>query len=113
MKHYIYGLIDPVSSEVRYVGQCLNMKKRLQVHTAPSILVRKSPLANWLRNLLPLKPWMVSLETVECDASRHDSNCAGTVSETKWLKRFRRTILNKAQRDNSPSTWDSLVNPKA
>jgi|SRR5579859_7556500 len=110
MKHYIYALVDPISGQVKYVGQCINPKKRLQIHTSPSILTRTSPLAVWLRGL-PTKPWMVILETVECTASRHDSNCAGTVRETTWLKRFRRTVLNKATRDNSASTWDALVNP--
>jgi hypothetical protein len=33
-----------------------------------------------------------------------------TKAETKWLKRFRRTVLNTNTRDNSPTTWDFLVN---
>jgi hypothetical protein len=110
MKHFIYALVDPRDFQVKYVGQCLNMKKRLQVHVAPSSLTRPNPKTNWLSGLLPEKPWMVLLETVECHSSSHDSDCAGTVVETKWIKRFRRTILNKALRENSPQTWDSLVN---
>ncbi len=34
-----------------------------------------------------------------------------TFAETKWIKRFRRTLVNKRTRDNAPLIWDSLVNP--
>jgi hypothetical protein len=50
--------------------------------------------------------FIVSLQEME-DATESEAIKA----ETKWLKRFRRTTLNKNQRENEPSTWDALINP--
>jgi hypothetical protein len=104
---FIYGLIDPRTHEVRYVGQTgLSLKRRLQAHVTAA-KQQKTLLHLWITKLLPLVPVPVLLETVWADMpvmtnKRTASDRAGgqrpvrlaSVMEAKWLKRFRRTVLN-------------------
>ena len=101
---YVYALVDPKTHLVRYVGQTQQLEQRHAVHCSGS----GGCTAEWVRSLMPLKPVLVSLAAVE--HSFYYSYPA-TVEETKWIKRFRRTVLNVRTRKNSPSTWDGLINP--
>jgi hypothetical protein len=108
MQYTIYALVDPNTGEVRYVGQTDNLKHRIRVHLASK---RDTPLTQWLASLRPAQPWVVILETVEQEKVWTGENIRpSTACETKWLKRFRRTVLNRDMRNNSPATWDRLVN---
>lgn len=66
MHGIIYGLYDPESDELRYVGQTINPpSQRLAAHLAPSSLRNSHTyLANWLRCVLQrgLKPEMRVLD---------------------------------------------------
>ncbi len=67
MKHgIIYGLHDPTTGELRYIGQTVNaVTQRLAVHLSPSSLRRHSYLARWLLGLVKrdLSPtWSVLAE---------------------------------------------------
>lgn len=65
MNNIIYGLIDPNTKELRYIGKTSNQKRRFITHHAPSSLVSKSHLHNWIKSLLQnnQKSIMVVLET--------------------------------------------------
>ena len=104
MKSYVYGLIDPRDHQVRYVGQTQQLEQRYLSHCSGG----STCTAEWVRSLAPLKPVLVLLAEVE--HSWYNAYPA-TESETKWIKRFRRTVLNVRTRKSSPSTWDRLVNP--
>jgi hypothetical protein len=56
---------------------------------------------------LSAKPVLVVLE----ELSGPDVVRAAYACETKWIKRFRRTVINESTRDTGPAVWDSLVNP--
>jgi predicted DNA-binding protein YlxM (UPF0122 family) len=84
----IYGLADPRTGHVRYVGITINLiTARLSAHRKASKRTR-TPCACWMRKLstLSLQPQVFLLETT-CDASR----------ETYWIRFFRAagaTLLN-------------------
>lgn len=83
----IYGLNDPRTNELRYVGQTTRtLLQRLSQHCAPGALQRKSHLTNWVRALRKqsLRPRIVLLE------------CADTIDELnllelRWIYRCRRS----------------------
>jgi hypothetical protein len=49
---FIYGLVDPLSDQVRYVGASKNPQKRLLEHLAPSQLKKPIEKNRWLKELL-------------------------------------------------------------
>jgi hypothetical protein len=62
----IYALIDPVSEQVRYIGQTTYdvPSKRLAAHLAPSMLRKHSYLARWLKGIVDrgMRPEMVLID---------------------------------------------------
>ncbi|MGE5113602.1 MAG: GIY-YIG nuclease family protein [Acidobacteriaceae bacterium] len=100
----VYALVDPNTHLVRYVGQTQELEQRYALHCSAS----GGCTAEWVQSLVPLKPVLVLLAEVE---HPDFDNYPVTEAETKWIKRFRRTILNVRTRQNSPSTWDRLTNP--
>lgn len=103
---YVYGLIDPQSHAVRYVGQTRALKARYAEHCRGAVEATR----DWVSALHASsdKPVLVVLAVVEGSGSviaREVQAC-----ETKWIKRFRRTLLNRYMRDNCPAVWDALIN---
>lgn len=47
--HYIYGLFDPLTGEVRYIGRTVNLKKRLMEHMGKHTNDIKSAWINALK----------------------------------------------------------------
>jgi hypothetical protein len=108
--YYIYGLVDPVSHLVRYVGQTVNLDARYRVHS----FGKDHCTGEWVRSLSQ-PPALILLESGEqrdIPRPRKKRGRASDLSETKWLKRFRRTVINKKLRDNCPAAWDQLTNPE-
>lgn len=106
---HIYALVDPLSHLVRYVGQTTNLDARYLSHCSG----KDKCTGEWVRSL-PQSPTLVILQTVEHKKVKRNElpDITETIAvETKWLKRFRRTIINKRTRENSRTTWDWLVNP--
>lgn len=68
MKTFIYILIDPRNNQVRYVGQTINIEKRLKSHlrTNKTFNVRKE---EWILSLINdgLKPEIFIIDTLEND----------------------------------------------
>lgn len=61
----IYGLIDPFTNELRYVGKSTSGLRRPRMHLWPSNLKKKRWVYNWLRQVLAQggKPEIVVLES--------------------------------------------------
>lgn len=61
----IYGLFDPDSGELRYIGKANNAQKRLKTHLTERHL--KRPVCRWINSLVTKGklPALVVLETVE------------------------------------------------
>ena len=107
----IYGLIDPVTHVVRYVGQAYDVEERFMSHLAES-KVSEKPVYAWMRGLHPLKPVIVVLATVrpqQIEISPNVFNNSANIEESKWMKRFRRTILNVNRKQCR--AYDLFVNP--
>lgn len=65
----IYGLVDPISREIRYVGKSTNPHDRLKLHLSKKSLTTNSAKNIWLRSLLSkgLRPILVVLQSVPED----------------------------------------------
>jgi GIY-YIG catalytic domain len=110
---YIYALIDPLTHLVRYIGQTTNLESRFRQHCSG----KDSTTGAWVRSLAQ-PPVLAVLETVEQgqisvprQGRRTGYVTKATIAETKWLKRFRRSVHNPKTRENCPATWDWLRNP--
>jgi hypothetical protein len=117
MKHTtIYALADPLTHEVLYVGQCANMKWRYLTHLS-AMRTTKEPLYVRLRTRLPAMPVLVILEKLESRKIHHPKASSTSqfhflstvsVAEAKWLKRFRRTVLNRNKKQCC--AYDDFIN---
>ena len=65
MTNVIYGLIDPNTGELRYIGKTYNIRRRFGAHYTPSNLRAPTHKNNWLRRLLTTnqKPEVWIIET--------------------------------------------------
>ena len=120
---FIYALICPLTLDVKYVGQTVNLDQRTggKHHTTGK---HNSPLAQWLRTLGHLSPHRVILErgtNRRVELRRHGRRSQrwhngvqrvwlSSCLEAKWIKRFRRTILNQ-NKDGVMDASRLLVNP--
>jgi hypothetical protein len=106
---FVYALVCPLTLEVKYVGQTIDMNKRVRSHTSGSTGYN-TDVQRWLKTLGHLRPYRVILERginrrVEVKATAPGprgrrpiglrSVWLSHITEAKWIKRFRRTILNK------------------
>lgn len=80
---FIYGLVDPRNTAIRYVGKSIKPRQRYSTHLQPSQLKNDNRKNIWIRELLclALKPELVMLDTI------FDSDWA--TEERKWIARFR------------------------
>ena len=108
--YYIYGLIDPRDHQIKYVGQSRNPEGRLLGHLSAAVRGTK-PVHTWLRSLRPTLPLLVILESVAPRMILVGANVVNSASvmEAKWLKRFRRTVLNYNKKQCA--AYDAFVNP--
>lgn len=63
----IYGLINPITQHLRYIGYTCNAKHRFNLHVAPSKLKKNNKKNAWIKSLMVqgLKPEMIVLEIYE------------------------------------------------
>ena len=52
MAHIVYGLIDPISKNLRYIGFTSNPQRRLANHHIPSKLQELNHKNNWIKSLI-------------------------------------------------------------
>jgi hypothetical protein len=116
----IYALVCPLTSEIKYVGQTIDLEQRFRAHWQKR--AGSGPLAEWLRSLGDVKPYRIILERginrrvmLPARVSKRGWNIAPRATslaiclEAKWIKRLRRSIVNK---DSVGSTSSALlVNP--
>lgn len=82
---FIYGLVDPITLEVRYVGKSGAPKLRYLSHLAPSSLNSKTHKSRWIAKLIAqgFRPTLVILEQVlESEWEK---------AEIKWIARFNKS----------------------
>jgi hypothetical protein len=125
---FIYALVCPITLEVKYVGQTGDLERRGRAHTKGSVELADA-VRYWLKTLGYLKPYRVLLETginrrvtvkstiPNVQSTRGGRRPAGVKTvwlssclETKWIKRFRRTVLN-INIEGSGDVSRLLVNP--
>lgn len=90
---YIYCLVDPRTSKIRYVGQTVNPKTRLSGHWA--IACGSAIMRVWIRELksINVKPMLVVLEET--------TGFYAFKMEHKWIEAFRNAgapLLNQTYR---------------
>lgn len=75
--HYIYGLIDPLTDQLRYIGRTNNLNSRLSQHiTKPC----SDEMSNWIKDLASYneRPRMITLQA--CDGLDPKK------TEASWIK---------------------------
>jgi len=62
---FIYGLVDPRTDEIRYIGKANDIRQRLKNHLNPA-RYRPTHKFNWIRKLrrLNMKPYLIILDEV-------------------------------------------------
>ena len=80
----VYGLLDPRTGHLRYVGKASCLRDRAVKHLCPSNLAGSSHRVRWLRQLrqLHLKPVPVVIETFDTEA-------ASLLAEIELIEYFR------------------------
>lgn len=125
---FIYALVCPLTLEVKYVGQTIDLEQRTRGRAHHGSGKHNAPLTHWLRTLGYLKPYRAILERginqrVEVAATVLDrahirgrkpkgvkTTWLSSCLEAKWIKRFRRTIVNK-NKAGEIGAYQALVNP--
>ena len=80
----IYGLCDPISNDVRYIGKAINLHIRIKKHYSYSKLKYNTHKNNWLKLLLE-KGYVVKVIILEECESKEFLNEA----EIKWIKYYK------------------------
>ena len=52
MEYFIYGLAEPESGIIYYIGKTINLKDRLSEHLTPANFKTKTLKNNWIKSLL-------------------------------------------------------------
>jgi hypothetical protein len=124
----IYGLYDPETNELRYVGKANNAAKRLKKHIEERGLHR--PVCHWVKSIIDQGkcPRVVVLETVpakEWDEAERRliaehrktarllnlADGGAMPSQTKEQRRVAARASNEAQKRN-PEAWQKLQRAK-
>lgn len=81
---YIYGLVDPDTQQVRYIGKSTNPKRRLYAHLSPTELSGDCYRTRWLRRLVNegKRPSLLCVATVPADAWED--------AERYWIEHYRK-----------------------
>lgn len=107
----IYALVDPTTHEVRYVGQTYGVSERFLCHIASASGGKEGAVYDWIRQLGAKRPVLVVLQRIKPRyiwfTNGRSLNWA-SVTEAKWMKRFRRTILNTDAK--ACQAYDEYVN---
>lgn len=97
---YIYGLADPETDQIKYIGKAINPFERYKGHLR-NISKKNSPVYKWM-NMLPERPKLIVLAC--CLSEDWQSVERQVISQY----RSESTILNVADGGNQPKT-DSTI----
>lgn len=66
-RYLIYGLVDPRTGYLRYVGKSMSGRNRLSMHLSPSHLRKRNHRTNWIKSLLAvdLRPMWVEIHVFD------------------------------------------------
>lgn len=84
-KYLIYGLIDPITNELRYIGRSSSGLQRPRCHFTPCILKKeKNHCHNWIKSLINknLKPEIIIIETFDNSNNLNEA-------EIYWIAYFK------------------------
>ncbi len=84
MRSYIYGLVDPIDNQLRYIGKSLNGLKAANRHCTPFELNKRSHKNNWIKSVLKqeYRPVLIIIqEFIESDILSQ--------AEIFWIKYFK------------------------
>ena len=90
MGTYIYGLTDPDTQEIKYIGKSDTPKKRLNQHITDSIgQERKNKKEAWIKSLLNkgLKPNLIIIEKVSDNWQER---------EKYWIAKYKEQLKNES-----------------
>lgn len=92
----IYGLYDPDTNELKYIGKARDSAKRLKTHIWDAAN-GKRPVCVWIRGLIAQRkcPKVEVLERVPEDQWK--------ATERRWIAQYRETLLNLAPGGDMPS----------
>lgn len=85
----IYGLYDPFTNELRYIGKTIQtVELRLRAHLKPSSTVARTHLYNWIRKLLDCgeKPIIRAIDIVSIEEQDN--------AERYWIAHYRQQGYN-------------------
>ena len=85
IKNVIYGLIDPDTNEIRYIGKAIDLKTRIRNHYKPSRLISKTHKNNWI-NLLIKEGKRPLVTVLELDLDEEQLN----EFEIKWISNYKK-----------------------
>jgi hypothetical protein len=96
---FIYGLVDPRTGYIRYVGKAVDPERRYNDHFSKFELSPNTKKVNWIKSLLAqeLKPSIILLEKTHSDAWRE--------AERRWIA-FYRSIPGYPELTNGTSGGD-------
>lgn len=97
MKTYIYTLIDPRNSEVKYVGKANNPKLRLKHHIYPSGLKPQTLKNHWLKEIIDLNLLPIINIIEECQYESWEQR------ERFWIKYYKDLGCNLTNETNGGS----------
>lgn len=110
---YVYALVDPTNYQVRYVGQCKDLHVRYIGHMN-SAEWHGSPVYEWIRRIAAAKPQLVVLQPIprnrQVEIRPGQLRLLSSILEAKWVKRFRRTVLN-VNRRVCAAAFEDFANP--
>lgn len=82
---YVYGLIDPTTDELRYVGKTFDLSKRLRRHYSDARIRPRTHVNHWIASLFRdnLHPRCIIIE------SRHSAYSNAALAEIDWIRILR------------------------
>lgn len=84
MKYIIYGLVDPTTQQLRYIGKSCRGISRPKAHTAPSSLKYDTYKTRWIKSLIciGLKPSIAILHELDSSDLLYEA-------EKFWISYFK------------------------
>lgn len=82
--HYVYGLIDPITGKLRYIGCTQNIKRRYKVHIDNKI--KGNPhKKNWINKLVKNNkvPKLIIMDTINTKKEMFER-------EIWWIRYFKK-----------------------